>query len=97
MNSITNMFTALAKAHVGTDSGVAYDLVRECLEAGLIPIEVIMPVVIGRVSLAEILRDAADVCLDSEGCGADVEAEAELLAARILSAAKIFETLGDLC
>lgn len=95
IEAITTLYATLAKAHAGTDAGLAYDLVRDLLDMCMIPVEEILPVIIVRRSLAEVIRDAADVCRDCDGCGEDVELEADLLADRMVAAAKVFETLGD--
>lgn len=96
-NHIRNMYAALAQAATGSDAGDAYTLVRDCLDMGTIPDEVILQVAIGRETLAGVLRQAADHMIEMADDGdADDKQAAEELAADMRSAALTFDSLGDL-
>ena len=95
---ILTMFAALAKLHAGNPSAEAFDVVRDVLEMELIDQEVMLSVIIGKKSLADVLRQGAEEQIDQcSGCGADVEKDAAYLAAMMVKAAAVLDGLGEVC
>jgi len=92
---IRRMFASLASAHAGLDAGEAFATVRDAIDMGTLAPEFMTRVVLGKTSLADALRDAADVT-DEAGIELAMADETDGVAADLRAAADILDTFADL-